>query len=36
MIACVGQCAVDGRRIPTHYKIELYHIFVNLIIVSRK
>ena len=20
MIACVGQCAVDGRRIPKHYK----------------
>jgi len=20
MIACVGQCAVDGKRIPTHYK----------------
>ena len=20
MIGCVGQCAVDGRRIPKHYK----------------
>ena len=22
MIACVGQCSVDGRRIPKHYKNE--------------
>ena len=35
MIACVGQCAVDGKRFRNIIRIEHYLILVSLIIILR-